>query len=142
MTLLPGDSGGFNALNFLLPEENNRLHYGSGWPACIDFMHGEVSKVKSVLQCTAVETKPSFHVTHMKQLSAYINKLAIIALKGLLFMEDSLHLAFSPFMRNKTEKAVPITHLSSMIPWRNEQCVSSAGLLLISMLHLINMKWC
>ena len=143
MALLPGESMNFEA--FLLPEENIRLHDGSGRPACVDYVV-RLENSDRVLKCIPIEAKQAFSTLYIKQLSAYMNKLATCAdfndqvLVGLLLMEDSFHIAFSPFKWAETNRAVPVVYITPSIKWRNSQCVSSSGLLLLSVLHLFNMK--
>ena len=99
---------------------------------------------KSVLKCIPIEAKQTFNPQHLKQLSAYMSKLGTCVdfkhniLVGVLLMEDMYHLAFSPYKWNATGNAVPLAYISPSIKWRNAQCVSSSGLLLLSLVHLIS----
>ena len=143
MTLLPQvDCVDFDS--HLLPEQTVRLHDGAGRPASVDYIICLESKER-VLKCIPIEAKQKFSVYYLKQLSSYMNKLGTCrdfenkVLVGLLLMEDTFHIAFSPFKWQETHKTVPIVYVSPSIEWRSNMCVSSGGLLLISTMHLIEM---
>ena len=82
---------------------------------------------------------------YIKQLSA-LNKLGTCehfadqTLIGILMYEDNFQLGFSPLKWKGNSKAAPIVFVTPLILWTKAECVCAAGLLLLSTVHLINMK--
>jgi hypothetical protein len=139
--MLPGCEGStFTA--FLQPECPIELHGGSGRRASVDYAIN-IEGNNHVINCIPIEAKSVLDALHMKQLASYINKVSTAdvfsdtSIVGILLSPRTFQFSFSPYKFDG--KALPIVYTTPHFEWRSEKCVSSKGLLLLSVVHLIKL---
>ena len=123
-----------------------RLQDKPGRPASVDYAIN-LEGGNQLLKCIPVETKRMFAAIHLKQLSSYVNKLSTYekfkndVIVGLLLTQYQFQFAFLLFkFKDREDKTVPLVYISPPFEWRNDHCVNSEGLLLLSVVHLIKLK--
>ena len=138
MTMLPDcNATAFEA--FLQPECPIRLHVGSGRPASVDYAIN-IEGDYHLINCIPTEAKRKLDNLHLKQLASYINEVSTanlfsdVSVVGLLLTQYAFQFAFSPYKFDN--KTLPIVYVTPPFEWRSEKCISSKGLLLLSVVHL------
>ena len=126
---------------FLQSECPIRLHVGSGRPASVDYAIniGDYH----LINCIPIEAKRKLDNLHLKQQALYIkvstaNLFSDVSVVGLLLTQYAFQFAFSPYKFDN--KTLLIVYITPPFEWRSEKCISSKGLLLLSVVHLIKLE--